>query len=293
MLTSESVKNHGKLYFVECDIRSCLTKRMQDSRPGRYPDGIYSLEDERGNKTAWCGPETLDLSLSAIRKAFAHQLTKASGIWWFDMWGGWYQDEKIMSEMKGMKDIAESAKEKEADRYPTSQTVMFIDEKAYLNNPRGSDFCHSVNWTRMAMGNTGIPFDLCMVEDAEKVLHKYKAAIFTAPLSSESGKKAKEICRKLNIPYVQTNREKLFFTAGELRDFLVANDVHCYDDKGNVVYCGNGFLGIHSADEGEMKIKLPKKYKLKPLLGTDLNECETDEISTYMKKHQTYVFELI
>lgn len=292
MLPTASVKNHGKLYFVECDIRTCLTRRLQDSRPGRYPDGIYTLEDECGNKTVWCGPETIELSLSALWKAFTHQLTKSSGIWWFDMWGGWYHDEKIMSEIKRMKDIAETLKGKETDLYPTSQTVVFIDEKAYLNNPRGSDFCHSVNWIRMAMGNTGVPFELCMVEDAEKVLHKYKAAIFTAPLSSESGEKAKEICKKLNVPYVQTDREKLFFATGELRDFLVSNGVHCYDDKDNVIYCGNGFLGIHSADDGEIKIKLPKKYRVKPLFGEGLNESETDEISLYMKKHHTAVFEL-
>lgn len=209
------------------------------------------------------------------------------------MWGGWYRNEKIMSEMKKMKDIAESVKEKQADLYPASQTVVFIDEKAYLNNPGGSDFCHSVNRIRMAMGNTGIPFDLCMVEDAEKVLQKYKAAIFTAPLPSGNGKKAAEICENLNIPYVQTSKEKLFLSTEELRDFLVSNGVHCYDEKGNVIYCGNGFVGIHSADEGEMKLKLPKKYRVKPLFGTDFDECETDELCFNMNKHHTAVFELI
>ena len=170
---------------------------------------------------------------------------------------------------------------------------MFIDEKAYTNNPRGSRLCHSVNWMRMAMGNTGIPFDLCLVEDAEKVLHKYKAAIFTAPLPTEEGRKAVEICEKMNVPYLQTSEEKLSFSTDELRIFLASKGVHCYNDKGNVIYCGNGFVGIHSADEGEMKISLPKKFKVKPLLGTDLDECETDEITVYMSKYHTAVFELI
>ena len=293
MLTSESVKNREKLYFVECDIRTYLTRSMQDSRPGRYPDGIYTLFDDNGNKTVWSGPETPELSLSAIYKSFAHQLTRGSGIWWFDMWGGWYHDEKIMSRMKKMKDIAEASKEKDAELYPSAQTVMFIDEKAYTNNPRGSRLCHSVNWMRMAMGNTGIPFDLCLVEDAEKVLHKYKAAIFTAPLPTEEGKKAVEICEKMNVPYIQTSEEKLSFSTEELRVFLASKDVHCYNDKGNVIYCGNGFVGIHSADEGEMKISLPKKFKVKPLLEINLDECETDEITVYMSKHHTAVFELI
>lgn len=290
MLPTESVKNHEKLYFVECDIRTYLTRRMQDSRPGRYPDNIYTLTDSQGNKTVWSGPETKELSLSAIRKAFVHQLTKGSGIWWFDMWGGWYHDAEIMSEMKN---IAELSEEKDAEKYPQSQTVLFIDEKAYFNNPRGSHFCHCVNITRGAMGNTGIPFDLCMTEDAGKVIHKYKAAIFTAPLPSESGKKALEMCKKMNIPHIQSDTEKSWFTTDELRDFLVSEGVHCYNDKGNVIYCGNGFLGIHAINDGEIKITLPDEFTLRPLLGKKLTECKTDALLLHMHKHDTVIFELI
>ena len=293
MLTTESLKIHGKLYFVECDIRTHLTRRMQDSRPDTYPDGIYTLHNEHGNKTVWCGPETPALSLSAIRKAFAHQLTKGSGIWWFDMWGGWYHDNIFIYELKKMKDIAESSKEKNAESFPSAQVVMFIDEKAYLNNPRDSHLCHSVNITRSAMGNTGIPFDLCMVEDAEKALNKYRAAIFTAPLPSESGKKALNICRNLNIPYISADTEKNFFSETQLRDFLLSSNIHCYNSDGNVIYCGNGFLGIHSVKDGIAEIKLPAEYTVRPLLGTSLDECKTDRILIDMNKHDTAVFELI
>ena len=44
--------------------------------------------------------------------------------------------------------------------------------------------------------------------------------------------------------------------------------------------------------KNKIKIKLPKKYRVKPLFGESLNESETDEISLYMKKHHTAVFEL-
>lgn len=293
MLPAETVKNHGKLYFVECDIRTYLTRRMQDSRPGRYPDNILSLTDAEGNKTVWCGPETKELSLSAIRKAFAHQLTKGSGIWWFDMWGGWYHDDEIMAEMKKMKEIAESSTEKDSEHFPQAQTVVFIDEKAYFNNPRGSHYCHCVNITRVAMGNTGIPFDTCMTEDAEKVLHKYKAAIFTAPLPSESGRKALEMCRKMNIPYIQADTEKSWFTTDELRDLLVSKGVHCYNSDGNVVYCGGGFIGIHTVNDGIVDISLPEIYRVRQLLGTGYAERETELISLDMQNHDTVLFELM
>ena len=293
MLPFESVKQHGKLYFVECDIRTHLTKQMQASRPGRYPEGIYTLCDENGNKTVWHGPDTVEHSLSAIRKAFARQLTHASGIWWFDMWGGWYHDEKLMAELKKLKDTAEYAINKQSSSYPTAQTVVFVDEKAYLNIPRGNHLCNCLNHTRVRMGNTGIPFDLCMVEDAEKILGKYSAAIFTAPVPYESGKKAMELCEKLNIPCLHTTAEKPFYSTEELRDFLVSCGVHCYNADGCVVYCGEGFLAVHSVADGEVKVTLPKKYTVRPLFGTESEECETDSFAVDMNKYETAVFELI
>ena len=293
MLASESLKNHGKLYFVECDIRTHLTRRMQDSRPGLYPDNIYILEDDNKNKTVWCGPENISLSLSAIRKAFAHQLTKGSGIWWFDMWGGWYKNKLIMSEMNKMKEIAESAKEKDSTRCPKAQAVIFVDEKAYLNIPRGNHLLNAVNHIRVRMGNTGIPFDLCMVEDAEKVLSKYRAAIFTAPIPSESGKNAVKLCQAMNIPFIQATTDKPFYSEDELRSFLISSGVHCYNSDGCVIYCGEGFLGIHSVKDGNIRVDLPSEYTVRPLLGTDLTECVTDVININMNKYDTVVFELI
>lgn len=292
MVANESLKIHKKLYFVECDIRTHLTKRMQSSRPGKYPDDILLLTDNDGNKTVWCGPPTKELSLSAIRKAYIHQLTKGSGVWWFDMWGGWYEDKDIMEDLKKMKEIAESSKNKNSDNYPETEVVMFIDEKAYLNNPRQSEFCHSVNITRTEMGNSGIPFHLCMVEDAEKILSKYKFAIFTAPLPSESGKNAVELCKKLNIPYLETTTEKHYYKKTELREILTLKGVHCYNTQDNVIYCGNGFLGIHTVNDGEVKITLPEKYKIQSLFGADEKEYETDVITLNMQKHDTSIFEL-
>ncbi len=288
MLPTASLKAHNKLYFVECDIRTYLTRRMQDSRPGRYPEDILLQTDNNGNKTVWSGPETKELSLSAIRKAFAHQLTKGSGIWWFDMWGGWYHDDDIMNELRKMKDIAQSSRNKKSDGYPKAETVVFIDEKAYFK-----ERCHSVNIIRSNMSNSGIPFDFCMTEDAEKVIDNYKTAIFTAPISSDTGENAKKLCEALNVPYMETSPEKPYFTESELREFLVSTGVHCYNSDGNIIYCGNGYLGIIAVKDGNVKIDLPRKYKIESLLGADFFESEADCIRLYMKQFDTAVFELI
>ena len=49
-----------------------------------------------------------------------------------------------------------------------------------------------------------------MTEDAENVIHKYKCAIFTAPLPSQSGREAVELCKMQNIPYIVPNEEKAY-----------------------------------------------------------------------------------
>lgn len=208
------------------------------------------------------------------------------------MWGGWYHHEEIMLEMSQMRNIAEGSKEK-SNSFPSAETVVFIDEKAYFNNPRCTDVACSVNNIRVAMGNTGIPFDLCMTEDAEKVIDKYKVAIFTTPLPSESGKKAIALCESLNIPYLFPEGDKIYISTPELRKFLVSKGVHCYNSGNNVICCGGGYVGIHTAYEGEIEIKLPEKYKVKALLGSNLEVQETDMISLYMNKHDTALLELI
>jgi hypothetical protein len=142
------------------------------------------------------------------------------------------------------------------------------------------------------MGNTGVPFDLCMVEDAPKVIHKYHTAIFTAPIPTECGKKAVELCKNHNISVIKASEEKPYFTTDELRELLISSGIHCYNDKNNVIYVGGGYLGVHSIRDGEININLPKKYKVKALLGTDSPECETDKLSLNMKKNDTVVFEL-
>ena len=293
MLTADSLKLHNKLYFVECDIRTHLTRRMQDSRPGKYPDDKYLQYDSNGNKTVWCGPDTPELSISAIHKAFAHQLTKGSGIWWFDMWGGWYHDPKIMTQLSKMKELYDYTKAKKTEDLPSAQVVLFIDEKAYANIPNGNHLLNTVNHHRIAMSFSGIPYDMCLVEDAQKVINKYKFAIFTAPQPTEKGKKAIELYQKNSVPFIKCTEDKPFYTTEEIRETLISLGIHCYNTQGNVLYYGNGFIGIHTIADGEVKITLPKKYKIRPLFENEENEFETDKIIVNLPKHSTRLYEIL
>ena len=292
MIPADSLKAHGKLYFVECDIRTHLTDKVQNARPGMYPEGKYLMHDANGNKTVWSGPDSLELSISALRKAFAHQLTKGNGIWWFDMWGGWYHNEAIMNELSEMKAIFDSTKEKEQGVLPSAEVVLFVDEKAYSHAHKDSPFLHTVNHHRISMSHSGIPFDTCMVEDVEIVLKHYKFAIFTTALHTESGKKALGLCERLGVPYVTPTEEKPFYDVDELRNILVSNGIHCYNTAGNVLYCGNGYIGIHKIDNSKTTITLPQKRKIRPLLDAE-SEFYGDSITVDEPMHSTRIFEIL
>ena len=293
MLPVDSLKLHNKLYFVECDIRTNLTKGMQKSRPGVYPEDIYLTIDSNGNKTVWSGPDTKELSLSAIRKAFIHQLSHGSGIWWFDMWGGWYSDTDFMLELKKIHQIVDESQTKAVDKYPAAEVVLFIDEKAYININRGNHLRDSVNQIRVAMGNTGIPFDMYLVEDADRVISRYSAAIFTTPTPSESGLSAINQCKKLDIPYIIPTFEKSSFSTDELREFLVSKNIHCYNSDGNVIYCSNGFLGIHTINDGEIEIVLPKDFNIELKFGIDCFRKVNNILKFNTFKNNTILFEFI
>ncbi len=293
MLPVDSVKKHGKLCFIECDVRTHLTRRMQDSRPGEYPDDIYLLYNGDGSRSVWCGPEAPELSRSAVRKAFLHQLTKASGIWWFDMWGGWYKSRELMQGLREIREIAEKAKNKAPDSFPRAETVLFIDESAYRNTPAGSCLRHSVNEIRVAIGNTGIPFDTYMVEDAPEVLKLYKAAVFTAPVPSEAGKKALALCKSLDIPYIAADEGKPSYNTQQLRGLLACFGVHCYNHDGCVIYCNKGYLGIHTVCDGETRITLPRKFRLRALFGEGRDIIEADTVELNLPRHSTEGFELL
>ena len=208
------------------------------------------------------------------------------------MWGGWYHNEAIMNELSEMKTIFDSTKEKEQGVLPSAEVVLFVDEKAYSHAHKDSPFLHTVNHHRISMSYTGIPFDTCMVEDAEIVLKHYKFAIFTTALHTESGKKALGLCDSLGVPYVTPTEEKPFYDVDELRDILVSNGIHCYNTDGNVLYCGNGYIGIHKIDNSKTTITLPQKRKIRPLLDAE-SEFYGDSITVDEPMHSTRIFEIL
>ncbi|MBQ9098317.1 MAG: hypothetical protein IJY50_02710 [Clostridia bacterium] len=265
MMPVDAIKRHGKLAFVECDIRTYLTMGIQESRPGVYPEDIYPTA-KPGAPSVWSGPPTPELSRAALRKCFAHQLTKDSGIWWFDMWGGWYADPLLMKTLTELKRIQEGALSRKKRDF-AAEVAVLADERAKGNLGASHAADRAVPQNRIITGNVGAPFDGEMVEGAADFLHKYKAVIFPSPIPSPAGERAMALCRKQGIPYLTATLEHPFLSLDEQVEFLKKAGVHLYARGGDVVYAGNGYVALHSETGGEKRLVLPQPRKVTPLFG--------------------------
>ena len=285
MMPVDTMKAHGKLVFMECDIRTYLTTGIQEARPLEYPDFIYT-------SALWAGPPTPELSREALRKCFAHQITKASAIWWFDMWGGWFRDPLLMEALADMRRIYDKDLSRDATDCLSPEVVFFADERGHTDILKKSPYVKEMKATRVAMGKTGVPYDSHMVEDAEQILRHYKAAVFPTPFASEEAKKAMALCKSLGVPYLSASDTHKRLTVDRLCEFYKENGIHFYSEERDVVYLGNGYVALHSKTGGEKRLHLPKLCTLTPVFGADLPTQTTDVLTFELAENATALFAL-
>ena len=142
------------------------------------------------------------------------------------------------------------------------------------------------------MGLTGVPYDSFLVDDAEDILSSYAAAVFIMPIPSDAGKKAMRLCEKMGIPYITATADHYELTAEELKAFYRKAGIHFYTEERDVIYLGNGYIGLHSATGGIKTIKLPNKYNVSAIFGTSFIQNDTDTLSFTLEENDTALFSL-
>jgi beta-galactosidase len=205
------------------------------------------------------------------------------------MWGGWYDDPEIMNVIFKLKEIYDKEIAKTAEPTPC-EVVFFADERGYSRLFSNSPEILGINTTRMSMGNTGVPYDVFMAEDAKGILKNYKAAVFAMPIASEAGVQAMELCKSLGIPFISATGEHYALSVEELCAFYKESGVHFYSDENDVVYRGNGYIALHSSRGGKKTLALPKKCSIEAVFGADYQGQYTDKIEFYLKENSTALF---
>jgi len=284
MIPADSIQAHGKLTFMECDIRTCFSRYPEDCRPGSDPMRHY-------NSAIWVGPPTVEKSIYAIRKSFSRQLTHGRGFWWFDMWGGWYDHPQMMDEMAKMEQIARQACRLPAQKM--AEVAVFVDETMSSRIEIGTRLAETANILRYALGGTGIPYDLYLLDDFDAQIDRYKAVILPIPSSSAQIERAEAICREKNIFCLRCTPEKFEFSSAELHDYLVEAGIWCYSTTlGDIVYAGNGYLSLHAVHPGEKVVLLHHPYRITPLLGIEGETFVSDRIELTLNHHECVLWRI-
>ncbi len=282
MYPADSVRLHGKLCLQECDIRTHLTRPLSQAAPEYDPDGILA-----GN--IWQGVKDKTTAVENIEKSFCRQLIKGNGFWWFDMWGGWYDDEDIMNDMSRYRSIYSASLERE-NRDSKAEAAVFVDESSYKFMTSCS-LRSAICGLRRELGNMGAPYDIYDLSDFEQVYGRYKAVIFISCANTRSFKNAVSACRKTGLPFISNSRIKESFTAKELRSFLKANGVHIYCETGDLTYIGSNYFAIHASEEGKKTVTFKYEVSVRELPGGEMSR-RSDTFTFDMKAGETKLFEL-
>ena len=284
MTVTDSMKLHNKFYFAECDIRTSLTKWINDSREGAALEGTYNSE-------LWFGPKTIEDSLQLIRKTFTRQLIKGNGLWWFDMWGGWFENETIMEEMKAYEEIATVALH-DKKRESVAKVAVFTDEAAYQYlNPR-SQAGSIVSDARHELGLTAVPYDSYDLNDFESVYKNYEAIIFLSPVVRQEMQQAINLAQESQIATLSINLQTPELSVKQLRDFYKDNEIHIWCKTDDVIYVNDNFIAVHAATSGKKTLNLDRERNITQLLPQKTNSFKSDQITVEMNEYETILFRL-
>lgn len=227
MVPIDSLKLHGKLYFSENDIRTHHSRP-----PSAHP--YYSVK-------IWFGPSR-DVSLEQIKLNFCRAFTHGHGMWWFDMWGGWYDDAEFMQTFAQMQKICEKGMDRKS-----SEVALFTDENCYFSLKGHKNKIWSVC---NELGLSGVIYDIFLASDFEKVCDRYRACIFVEPtktqLLSDCIRKAYE---KGKAVMVVTDEDEVTYRT--FKNFFADNGIAVPTNENAVVYNSEKHIVFYAHEKGE------------------------------------------
>lgn len=163
---SGSEKLAGKIHMHECDQRTHTHNR--DLTP------CVSLHVPH-----W---ENTEEDVAGIKREFTLALLKRSSLWWFDMWGGFYQEPVLFENFRLMKEIYDSRIRLPSRNVEEVAMIVDPDALAYFDqrSPRQRDFQPDI---RKKLNRLGAPFETWCLRDVPSIpnLHEIKFFIFATP----------------------------------------------------------------------------------------------------------------
>jgi beta-galactosidase len=157
-----TLQKAGKLFYAETDTRTSVSRWISETRPEIDPDGEYKQE-------GWLGPPTIQDSLEVLKMVFAKILVTGVANWWFDLWGGWYDDPQILQLFGRMQTVREQSLR--VSRKSVAQIAVLVDEKSYCYMPFSvAEHGGRFRWVAAQLGQfgrIGAPYDVYLLDDVK------------------------------------------------------------------------------------------------------------------------------
>jgi hypothetical protein len=283
MTVLDSVLHHGKLYFTESDERT-----YKSLYPYEY-DGLI-CKSGTYNQPVWKGPQDKDVSRHVLRNAFCRYLIHGNNFWWFDMFGGWYDDQNIMSDMKiESKILAESLNDKNRGN-KAAEVAVLIDEKSHIKNEEFDNIAYTF---RIPLGSAGVPYACFDISDFDDVCNRYKAFIIIEVAKTEDMERVKAMLADQKKPVLLLDRSAQALTE-IFRSFFKENNVHIYCNENNVIHANEHYISVHRGKDApqETTLYLREPRQVVSLFDDEVN-THTDTLHLNLKPFETKLFKLL
>jgi hypothetical protein len=155
------VQLHGKLYFNEVDTETHLHQRQW-----RWGNSLNN-------------PKTFGETQALLVRDYAYALTNGFGMWWTDLFGGTYHDDKIVDLLAKLKSI--DNRYLEADRRSKAEIAVVLDESSFTYFGDGEPLFNALLTAQKQweFAFIGAPWDPFLLSDmGNPNLRDYKLYIF-------------------------------------------------------------------------------------------------------------------
>ncbi len=263
MVPFASVRHHGKLYFAENDIRTHLSRPVHD-----HPN--YTLP-------IWYGHEK-PVTIEQMKLSFCRAMLYGYGMWWFDMWGGWYDDPDYMELLQKMQTLCQKGMDS-----AKAEVAAFIDEKSFSKTKEGR---MAIQNALRTIGLCGTPCDMYLASDFDKVFENYKACLYIEPAQTA----CLNTCMDKAVQTGKAVKKLAAFTqeTGEsLRTWLKENSVDVPVSRGAVVYRGKKYITLYTPEDGEYDFAVNGKKTF-----ADLFTGQMVMFPAQLEKGKCFLFEI-
>ena len=191
--TIASARLHQKLFFCEGDIRTHLSRNLAVALPHVVSKNDYYTTP------VWRPLASPELTVSALKKASARVLTEGAAVWWFDMFGGAFDDPRIMQLFENFADMMEKRTVE-----PLLRDVAYIiNEKGFSRLRRQNTVAAEINREQIhSLSKMGAPCDMYEAQDLlcdDFPADRYKLLILSGFYAEDAEMKAaieQKLCRR-------------------------------------------------------------------------------------------------